>query len=63
MSWHAAGAARMNRSEIIGTQLDAMFGGHTVNSLPSDLPKLPATAEIHLEMRVVDFASIRIAGG
>jgi hypothetical protein len=47
----------------MGTQLDAMFGGHTVNSLPSDVPKLLAAAEIQLDMRVVDFASIRIAGG
>jgi hypothetical protein len=63
MSSHAGGAVLVNPSEIIGTQLHAMFGGYTVNSLPSDVPKQPATAEIHLEMRVVDFAGTRIAGG
>jgi hypothetical protein len=62
LSSGADGAARVNPSEIISTQLNAMFGGYTVNSLPSDVPKLPATAEILLEMRADDSASSRIAG-
>lgn len=58
MSPRADGTARVNSSEIIGTQMDVMFGGHTVNSLASDTLKPHAAAE----NRIADALLCRACG-